>query len=57
MKPDITEVKPFGEHAWEIVLSLPNGHRNYRIKAKRDYPDELSVYVATQKELKDEYGY
>jgi len=55
MRPEISGVIPFGDNAWEVKLVWPNGHRFYRVKGRRDHPDELSAYTATLKELEDEY--
>lgn len=54
MKPEITEVRPFGHTMWEVILRYPNGHLFHRIKSKRDCPDELAAYTTTLQEIEDE---
>lgn len=54
MKPTITEVRAFGPYGWQVVLERP-GHRFFRIKSKKECPDELAAYTAVLKEIEESY--
>jgi hypothetical protein len=54
MKPTITEVREFGPDAWQVECVRPNGWRFFRIKNRKDCPDELAAYTTVLKELEEE---
>jgi hypothetical protein len=54
MKPTITEVKEFGPEAWQVECVRPNGWRFFRIKSRKDCPDELAAYTTVLNEIEEE---
>ena len=53
MRVEITKIVAIGDH-WEVHIRQPNGHFRYRMLNGCECPDQLSAYMAAQKELDQE---